>query len=56
MTDGKLAEKTTIPVAMVNGVYFPSQKLRFKINDTSRRQIFNIRDGGFYGIVTKKSN
>ena len=23
----------TIPVIVVNGVYFPSQKLRFKLND-----------------------
>ena len=25
----------TIPVIVVNGVYYPSQKLRFKLNDPS---------------------
>ena len=45
---------STIPVALVNGVYFPTQRLRFKVNDPSR-QIFNLKDG-FYGIITKKSN
>lgn len=30
----KLREDT-IPVIIVNGVYFPTQKLRFKINDPS---------------------
>ena len=42
----------TIPVALVNGIYFPTQKLRFKVNDPSR-QIFNLRDG-MYGIVSKR--
>ena len=43
----------SIPVALVNNVYFPSQKLRFKVNDPSRH-IFSIRDGA-YGIVSKKA-
>jgi hypothetical protein len=42
----------TIPIALVNGVYFPTQRLRFKVNDPSR-QIFNLKDG-FYGIVSKR--
>ena len=33
----------TIPVAQVNGVYFPGQKLRFKINDPSK-QLFLSKD------------
>ena len=45
-------KRETIPVALVNGVYFPSQRLRFKVNDPSK-QIFNMRDG-FYGIVSKR--
>jgi hypothetical protein len=47
-------EKTTMPVALVNGVYFPTQRLRFKVNDPSR-QIFNLKDG-YYGIVAKKQD
>lgn len=27
------AREDTIPVIVVNGVYYPSQKLRFKLND-----------------------
>lgn len=46
------SQTTTIPVALVNGVYFPTQRLRFKVNDPSR-QIFNLKDG-FYGIVSKR--
>lgn len=26
-------KEATIPVIVVNGVYYPSQKLRFKLND-----------------------
>ena len=53
--ENQQSKKVTIPVALVNGVYFPTQRLRFKINDASRRQVFNIRVGGFYGIVTKRT-
>ncbi len=47
-----LGQTLSIPVALVSNVYFPSQKLRFKVNDPSRH-IFSIRDGA-YGIVSKK--
>lgn len=46
------SKRETIPVALVNGVYFPSQRLRFKVNDPSK-QIFNMKDG-YYGIVSKR--
>lgn len=46
------AKRETIPVALVDGVYFPFQRLRFKVNDPSK-QIFNMKDG-YYGIVSKR--
>ena len=44
----------TIPVAQVNGVYFPGQKLRFKINDPGRKFFFDKE--GFFGIVSKRTD
>lgn len=44
--------KQTMPVALVNGVYFPGQRLRFKVNDP-QKQVYNMRDG-HYGIVGKR--
>lgn len=41
----------TIPVAVVSGVYFPYQRLRFKINELTGRQL-NIENGQ-YGIIGK---
>ena len=41
-----------MPVALVNGVYFPGQRLRFKVNDP-QKQAYNMRDG-YYGIVGKR--
>ena len=33
ITPGIKMREDTIPVIVVNGVYYPSQKLRFKLND-----------------------
>ena len=37
----------TIPVIVVNGVYFPTQKLRFKINDPN----LNFRKSRLFGTL-----
>ena len=42
----------TIPVFLVNGVYFPTQKLRFKISENSNRQLLEKED--YFGIVSKR--
>ena len=42
----------TIPVFLVNGVYFPTQKLRFKMNDAQNRSY--IEKDGVFGIVSKR--
>ena len=42
----------TIPVFLVNGVYFPTQKLRFKISENSNRQLLEKEDYSvFYASV-----
>ena len=41
----------TIPVALVNGVYFPGQMLRFKVNEPSKA-FFSASDK-HYGILAK---
>ena len=61
----------TIPVIVINGVYYPSQKLRFKLNDPSisfrkdlifRNIIYDHKfvlesfSEKYFGIVSKKSD
>ena len=53
MSDKASKKKLSLPVAMVNNVYFPSQKLTFKINDPTQK-ILSLKQG-FYGVVAKKS-
>jgi hypothetical protein len=49
-----LSKETTysIPVFLVNGVYFPTQKLRFKMSDAQNRSY--IERDGYFGIVSKR--
>lgn len=57
--------EATIPVIVVNGVYYPSQKLRFKLNDPqlnfciypsfNQRFLESFSEKSF-GIVSKKSD
>ena len=37
---------------MVNGVYFPQQKLRFKLSDAQNRQF--LEEDGCFGVVSKR--
>jgi hypothetical protein len=54
----------TIPVIVVNGVYYPSQRLRFKLNDpnmnfrkiTTLLPILESFNERYFGIVSKRSD
>jgi hypothetical protein len=48
----KDSETFTLAIATVNGVYFPGQRLQFKIKDPSRR--LNLNSDKRFGIVSRK--